>query len=69
MSATLKKRLDILVSDVQAIQKELFLTKIGRLHRSRRTLTAWAVLRQKVSAAWDSVSAVDEIASPREKQW
>ena len=69
MSVTLQKRLDTLVSDVQAIQKELFLSGIGRMQRSRRTLTSWAVLRQKVSAAWDSVSAVDEITAQREKKW
>ena len=69
MSGTLQKRLNILVSDVQAIQKELFLSRIGRMQRSRRNLTSWALLRKKVSAAWDSVSAVDEIAAQREKQW
>ena len=69
MSVTLQKRLNTLVSDVQAIQKELFLSRIGQTQRSRRALTSWDVLRQKVSAAWDSVSAVDEITSQREKQW
>jgi len=69
MAVTLQKRLDTLVSDVQAIQKELFLSRIGRKHRSRRTITSWSVLRQKVSAAWDSVSAVDEITAQREKHW
>ena len=69
MSATLQKRLNALVSDVQAIQKELFLSKIGQRHRTRRTLTSWSVLRQKVSTAWDSVSAVDEIKAQRDKQW
>jgi hypothetical protein len=69
MSVTLQKRLDSLVNDVHAIQKELFLSGIGRKRRSRHTLTSWAVLRQKVSASWDSVSAVDEINSQREKQW
>ena len=69
MSAALEKRLNALVSDVQAIQKELFFSKIGQTHRSRRTLTSWSVLRQKVSAAWDSVSAVEEINAQRDKQW
>lgn len=69
MSATLEKRLNALVSDVQAIQKELFLSKIGQKHCSRRTLASWSVLRQKISAAWDSVSAVEEINAQRDKQW
>jgi hypothetical protein len=70
MSVSLQKRLNTLVSDVQAIQKELFLSRISqKTQRSRRALTSWAILRQKVSVAWDSVSAVDEITSQREKQW
>ena len=69
MSATLQKRLNTLVSDVHAIQKELFLSRIGQTQRSSRALASWAELRQKVSAAWDSVSVVDEITSQREKQW
>ena len=69
MAVAIQKRLDTLVSDVQAIQKELFLSRIGQKQRSRRTLTSWEVLRKKISAAWDSVSAVDEITAQREKQW
>ena len=69
MSVSLQKRLNTLVSDVQAIQKELFLSRIGQIQRSRRTITSWAALSQKVSAAWDSVSAVDEITAQREKKW
>ena len=66
MSVTLKKRFNTLVSDVQALQKELFLSRIGQKHRSSRAIATWAALRQKVSATWDSVSAVDEITSQRE---
>jgi len=69
MPTTLQKRLNALVDDVQAIQKELFLSRIGKTQRSRRTLTSWSILKQKVSAAWDSVSAVDEIKDQREKKW
>lgn len=69
MPATLQKRLNTLASDVHAIQKELFFSRIGQMQRSNRSLVSWAALSQKVSSAWDSVSAVDEIASQREKQW
>jgi hypothetical protein len=69
MAKTLQNRLDTLVVDVQAIRKELFLSKLGRKQRSRRTITSWANLSNKVSAAWDSVSAVDEITAQREKLW
>ena len=68
MAKTLQNRLDTLVDDVQAIRKELFLSKLGRRQRSRCTITSWANLSNKVSAAWDSVSAVDEIRSQRDKQ-
>ena len=69
MSVSLQKRLNTLVSDLQAIQKELFLSRIGQIQRSRRTITSWSALSQKVSDAWDSVSAVDEITAQREKKW
>jgi hypothetical protein len=69
MSLALEKRFEALVSDVQAIQKELILTKMQQIKKTRRTQNAWNSLAQKVSASWDSVSAVDEIRSQREKQW
>lgn len=69
MAIALEKRFETLVSDVQAIQKELILAKMQHIKKSRRNQDAWNALSQKVSAAWDSVSAVDEIASQREKQW
>jgi hypothetical protein len=69
MGVSLQKRLNILISDVQMMQKELFLSRISRPRRSRSTLASWEALREKVSVAWDTVSAVDEIASQREKQW
>lgn len=69
MAITLEKRFETLVSDVQAMQKELILAKMQQIKKTRRNLDAWSLLSQKVSSAWDSVSAVDEIAAQREKQW
>ena len=69
MAIALEKRFETLVSDVQAMQKELILVKMQQIKKTRRNLDAWNLLSQKVSSAWDSVSAVDEIASQREKQW
>jgi hypothetical protein len=69
MAIALEKRFETLVSDVQAMQKELILSKIHNLKKTRRSQDIWDTLSQKVSASWDSVSAVDEIASQREKQW
>lgn len=69
MTNSLEKRFKTLVRDVQAMQKELILAKMRQIKKTRRNLDAWDLLSQKVSSAWDSVSAVDEIASQREKQW
>lgn len=69
MAIALEKRFETLVSDVQAIQKELILAKMQHIKKTRRSQEIWNSLSQKVSASWDSVSAVDEISSQREKQW
>jgi hypothetical protein len=69
MALALEKRFETLVSDVQAIQKELILTKMQHIKKTRRIQNEWESLSQRVSASWDSVSAVDEITSQREKQW
>ena len=69
MAIALEKRFEILVSDVQAIQKELILSKMQHIKKTRRSQEVWNSLSKRVSASWDSVSAVDEISSQREKQW
>lgn len=69
MASILEKRFETLVGDVHAIQKELILSKIQHIKRTKRHQEAWNALSQKISSAWDSVSAVDEIASQREKKW
>ncbi|MBE0502130.1 MAG: hypothetical protein IBX47_11905 [Desulfuromonadales bacterium] len=69
MASTLEKRFETLVGDVHAIQKELILSKIQHIKRTKRHQEAWTALSQKISSAWDSVSAVDEITSQREKKW
>lgn len=69
MALALEKRFATLVSDVQAIQKELILSKMQQIKKTHRTKYIWDSLAQRVSASWDSVSAVDEITSQREKQW
>ena len=69
MAIALEKRLESLISDVHAIQKELILAKTQRLKRSKRRVEAWTTLAEKVSAQWDSISAVDEIGMQREKRW
>ena len=69
MAIALEKKFAALVGDVQAIQKELILTKMLHIKKTRRNQDAWNALSLKVSTSWDSVTAVDEISSQREKQW
>ena len=69
MAIVLEKRLETLISDVHAIQKELILAKTQRLKRSKRRVDAWRSLAEKVASQWDSISAVDEIGAQREKTW
>ncbi|MBI5142958.1 MAG: hypothetical protein HZA20_12335 [Nitrospirae bacterium] len=69
MTITIEKRLDSLISDAHEIQKELILARMRRLKTSGRRQAAWQALAEKISAQWDSVSAVDEIAAQREKAW
>ncbi|HAD04404.1 MAG: hypothetical protein A2091_01885 [Desulfuromonadales bacterium GWD2_61_12] len=69
MPMALEKCFDALVSDVQAMQKELILAKMSKVRHLHRRRGSWDALAQKVAAAWDNVPAVDEIAAQREKQW
>lgn len=69
MAIALEKKFAALVGDVQAIQKELILNKMLHIKKTRRNQDVWNSLSLKVSKSWDSVTAVDEIASQREKQW
>ncbi len=69
MALALEKKIAALVGDVQAIQKALILNKVLHIKKTRRNLDVWNSLSIKVSASWDSVTAVDEITSQREKQW
>ncbi|MEI6825255.1 MAG: hypothetical protein WCK54_06670 [Desulfuromonadales bacterium] len=69
MTIALKRRFEILVSDVQAIQKELIFSRMRQIKKNRRNQDVWNALSQKISTSWDSVSAIDEITSQREKQW
>jgi hypothetical protein len=69
MAIAIEKRFEALVSDVQVIQKELILSKMQHIKKTRRSQDVWDALSQRVSTTWDSVSTVDEIALQREKQW
>jgi HD superfamily phosphodiesterase len=64
---TLDDRLDDLVHEIKEIKKELLREKITRPGLVKEKSAAWISLRKKVSARWDTVSAVDEIADQREK--
>lgn len=69
MAMELEKRLTILINDIQSVQKEVILAKIQQQKGTRRRRNVWDALGAKVTASWDSVTAVDEISSQREKSW
>jgi S-adenosylmethionine synthetase len=66
---TLDDRLDDLVHEIKEIKKELIRERITRAGMVKEKPAAWISLGKKVSARWDKVSAVDEIAEQREKRW
>lgn len=66
---TLDDRLDDLVHEIKEIKKELLREKTTRAGMIKETSESWISLGKKVSARWDTVSAVDEIADQREKRW
>jgi S-adenosylmethionine synthetase len=66
---TLDDRLDDLVHEIKEIKKELLRERIARAGMVKEKTATWTHLGKKVSARWDSVSAVDEIADQREKGW
>jgi len=66
----LDERLSRIVREINDIRKEVVVLKLT----SRATLTenrvkAWERLAKKVSSRWQGPSAVEEIASQREKTW
>ncbi len=69
MAVALEKRLTVLISDIQTIQKEVVLAKIQQQKITRRRRSVWDDLGTRVTASWDKISAVDEITSQREKSW
>lgn len=64
---TLDDRLDHLVHEINEIKKELLRERITRAGMVKEKTATWISLGKKVSARWDSVSVVDEIAEQREK--
>lgn len=66
---TLDDRLDDLVHEIKEIKKELLREKITRAGMVKEKSASWISLGKKVSARWDTVSAVDEIADQRERGW
>ena len=71
MAQPIEKRLDNLIHEIKSIRSELILkdTTVPRQVGRQLRNTSWEALGTKVSSAWDSVSALDEIALQREKVW
>lgn len=69
MSTILEDRITKLIHEIKEIKKEMIFQEITRAHATKHKLAKWKALREKVSAAWDQVSAVEEITLQREKSW
>lgn len=69
MALNLEARLDDLMSEIRDIKKELILERVTHRVEAKKRVSAWKTLGEKISARWDRVPAVDEIAQQREKTW
>lgn len=66
----LDEKLNRIVREINEIRKDVVVLKLAQKpqHTQKRT-KAWKALAQKVSSKWQGPSAVEEIASQREKAW
>ena len=66
----LYEKLNRIVREINEIRKDVVVLKLARKpqHIQKRT-KAWKALAKKVSSRWQGPSAVEEIASQREKAW
>ena len=69
MAIALEKQFELLLHDVRTLQKQLVRSKRQHAKTGQITVDRWNLLSRKVSLSWDTVTAVDEIAAQREKQW
>lgn len=66
-TSALERRIDSVLHELMEVKKQLLMQNLRTGQRSRKSAIDWKKLGQSVSAAWDNVSAVDEIAAQREK--
>ncbi len=66
----LDKKLNRIVREINEIRKDVVILKLASKpqHTKKRT-KAWKALARKVSSRWQGPTAVEEIASQREKAW
>lgn len=69
MQNTLENRLSKLIREIKEIEKQIILQKTSKPKIAKQKLIKWNALKEKVSAKWDNVSALDEISMQREKSW
>jgi hypothetical protein len=65
MPHTLENRLGNLMHEIKEIKKELILQKIQKASAGQKRIAAWKILGKKVTAKWDTVSALQEISLQR----
>jgi hypothetical protein len=69
MSHQLEKKLNSLIHQIKSIHSELILKEpiVSKPLARKKHDASWETLGHKISATWDSVSAIDEISLQREK--
>jgi len=66
----LDEKLNRIVREVNEIRKEVVVPRLaGKAPVTEKRAKAWKRLAEKVSSRWQGPSAVEEIASQREKTW
>ena len=66
----LDEKLNRIVRQINEIRKDVVILKLaGRPGRTQKSTKAWKALAERVSSKWQGPSAVEEIASQREKTW
>ena len=66
----LDEKLNRIVREINEIRKEVVVSRLaGKARGPGKRTKAWKALAKKVSSRWQGPSAVEEIASQREKTW
>jgi hypothetical protein len=69
MANGLENRVDVIVREINKLEKKLVLQKSKKANPQERRIKNWKSLGKNISAKWDSVSVSEELSQQREKTW